>query len=172
MVHVLSGTSRRRTLVLALLMVSTLAALVLAVPDRALAEPPLDFSVGKTVMTITPSENLAETQVVTVEGSGWRPSQVVAAVQCSYPFSPSGTVCSPVLGTTTTDSDGNFTMTITVTRTFSGFVFPHFELGNHTCQPTNDCVIQVTNIIANPDPPRRQLQTPQRFALHHIDFAP
>jgi hypothetical protein len=174
--HASSGTSRRpgfREVVTACVVAGTVASLVLAVPHSALANPPLDFSVGKTVMTVTPSENLAATQSVTVEGSGWPASHVVTALQCSNLFSPAseGTVCSSALGTTTTDGDGDFSMTITVTKTFSGFVFPQFEAGTHTCQPTDDCVVQVTNIVSNLDPPRRQLQTPQRFAWHHIDFA-
>lgn len=171
------ASSRRpgfRRVVTARVAASTLVALVLAVPRIALADPPPDFSVGKTVMTVTPSENLAATQAVTVEGSDWPASHVVSAVQCSDLFTPAstGTVCSAGLGTTTTDADGTFAMTITVTRTFSGFVFPHFEAGTHTCQLTDDCVVQVTNIVSSLDPPRRQLQTPQRFAWHHIDFAP
>jgi hypothetical protein len=154
------------------LLAGMLGSLVLAGAPSALADPPQDFSVGKTTMTVTPSENLAATQTVTVQGSGWPPSHELTAVQCSDPFSPAsvGTVCSSGLGTTTTDGDGTFSMTITVTRTFSGFVFPHFEVGTYTCQATDDCVVQVSNIAPSVDPPRRQMQTPHRFAWHHIDF--
>ncbi len=117
-------------------------------------------------VTVTPSDELPETQVVSVSGTGFRPLRDIAVWESSKLWwgkdgshDRNGTKVSPASYTTTTsDADGNFgPVMVEVARTFDDL-----SGGTYTCAPSDDCVVQAYQIYA---------PGPIRTAGHHLSFA-
>lgn len=68
-------------------------------------------------LTVTPSADLDDGQTVTVDGAGWRPGVLVFAVECL-----AGTqTCGGAVANRPVDTDGTFTMALSVRAVFTAF---------------------------------------------------
>ncbi len=68
-------------------------------------------------LTVTPSTDLDDGHTVSVDGTGWRPGALVAAVECL-----AGTqTCGGAVANRPVDTDGTFTMSLAVRAVFTAF---------------------------------------------------
>ncbi len=115
-------------------------------------------------ITVTPSDDLAETQVVSVSGTGFAPSREVLVVESSKAWwGKDGThdrngmwFSKTAYLTTMSDADGNFgPVMLEVSRTFDAYGAKGD--GTYTCAPSDDCAVSAA--------------TRNTFARHHLSFA-
>ncbi|HVL03269.1 MAG TPA: neocarzinostatin apoprotein domain-containing protein, partial [Acidimicrobiales bacterium] len=94
--------------------VALAASILLGVPVAS-ADGPENFpSGGPPFVTVSPSDNLVDEQIVAVSGTEFPPSSVVTLTQCAteppFPSFPENSVCSTLVGgpEIRTDASGNF----------------------------------------------------------------
>ena len=108
----IAESSRHRRSV-AMITVALAASMVLGVPV-AIADGPENFPFGEPpFVTVSPSDNLVDGQIVAVSGTEFPPSSVVVLTQCAaeppFPSLPTNIVCSTLVGPEIrTDASGNF----------------------------------------------------------------
>jgi hypothetical protein len=124
---------RRQRAALALVIAFSVCYVGVALADIQHADQPL---VG---LDVSPNNGagLADSQTVTVTGSGFSPnSQVVLTEQA--PLAGGVTASSDTLGTVNADGAGSFTTTITVTRTFTDV---SASAGTVNCAAVSQCFV-------------------------------
>jgi nucleoid-associated protein YgaU len=87
-----------------------------------------------TTISVTPSSGLSDSQSVAVAGTGFTPQASLSIFECKG-SPPTGCV---LVGTASTDTNGDFNQSVTVTRNFTA---TQGALGATDCGPEDNCTV-------------------------------